>query len=144
MPLPLQFYLSNSAEEITAGVLGTQVVLDGSLEVPWGIDAGGLKGEPDFVFSYGTSGGTFQGNVVYVVPEPAILALLAAGTVMLALWRRRWQRRPDRQTPGEPQGGSRRVKTRPSHAPAGYSIHCRVTALGAVTRSSHRDLETGR
>ena len=64
MPLPLQFYLSNSAEDITAGALGTQVLLDGSLSMSWGVDVGGLKGEPDLVFNYGTSAGAFQGNVV--------------------------------------------------------------------------------
>jgi hypothetical protein len=42
MPLPLQFCTSNRADEITAGVLGAQVVCDGSLEMPCGVDAGGL------------------------------------------------------------------------------------------------------
>jgi len=88
MPLPLQFYLSNSAEEITAGTMGSKALLDGSLGLPWGVDVGGAKGALDLVFSYGTSAGTFQGNVVYVVPEPATLLLLAASALMLLLWRR--------------------------------------------------------
>jgi hypothetical protein len=89
MPLPWQFYLSNNADEITAGALGAQLVLDGSLQMPWGVDVGGFKGEPDLVFSYGTSAGTFQGNVVYIVPEPGTLALLVSGLLGLLLWRRR-------------------------------------------------------
>jgi hypothetical protein len=89
MPLPLQFYMSNGVDEITAGVLGTQVVLDGSLEMPWGVDIGGLKCGGDLVFAYGTSTGTFQGNVVYVVPEPGTLMLLAAGFFVLLLRKRR-------------------------------------------------------
>jgi hypothetical protein len=89
MPLPLQFYMSNSADEITAGVLGAQIVLDGALDMPWSIDVGGVKGEPDLVFNYGTPAGTFQGNVVYVVPEPGTLTLLALGALALLLWQRR-------------------------------------------------------
>jgi hypothetical protein len=85
----LQFYLSNSAGEITAGALGAPVVLDGSLKLPWTLDLSMLKGEGDLVFSYGTSEGTFLGEVLYAVPEPGTLVLLLSGLLGLLLWRRR-------------------------------------------------------
>ena len=67
-------------------------VLDGSLQKPWTFDLGGLKGESDLVFSYGISEGTFQGDVVYVVPEPGTVALLAGGLLGLMLWEIRRRR----------------------------------------------------
>jgi hypothetical protein len=87
--LSLGFCVFFSPEEITTGLLGGQVVLDGSLMLPWRADVGGLKSEPDLVFSYGTSTGTFQGKVIYAVPEPGTMALLTTGAAVLLLERRR-------------------------------------------------------
>jgi hypothetical protein len=85
MPLPLHFYLANNSDEIATGAFGARVFLDGSLEMPWDFDTGGLEGEDSLVFHYGTSEGTFQGNVIYVVPEPTALVLLAGGLLGLFL-----------------------------------------------------------
>ncbi|OHB69987.1 MAG: hypothetical protein A2V70_05740 [Planctomycetes bacterium RBG_13_63_9] len=48
------------------------------------------KGAGDLEFRYGTSGGVIAGNVLYVVPEPGTLLLLACGAAGLLLW---WRRR---------------------------------------------------
>ena len=56
----------------------------------WQLDAD-VKGGPDLEFFYGTAEGRMAGNVVYVVPEPGTLLLLACGGLglLVLLWRRR-------------------------------------------------------
>jgi hypothetical protein len=78
---PFAFYLSNTANDVTAGNLGLIAVTDLALDAQYG-------STQDLVFEYGTSAGAIAGEVNYV-PEPATVGLLAFGGIAALLRRRR-------------------------------------------------------
>jgi hypothetical protein len=77
------FYLSNTANDVSAGSVGTQYTLDGELI----LDAG-FAGDQDLAFEYGTVAGTSIGDIQYV-PEPATMSLLAIGGIAALIRRKR-------------------------------------------------------
>jgi len=85
---PFMFYLSDTADEVTAAILGADV----SLPPPLLLDARfDITGTQDLAFEYGlagSTGGAVPGDVIYV-PEPVTLTLLGMGGLALLRRRRR-------------------------------------------------------
>jgi hypothetical protein len=89
---PFGFYLSNTANDVTAGILGSSVPIppDIALDAMWN-----TAGAQDLLFSYGLCGepDPVQSEVIYeqaeVIPEPATLALLGISAIGLMVRRRR-------------------------------------------------------